>query len=94
MRNRHLKFVFIGNCCHKVNISDTFKIISEFKEAFNLFDKNGDGVISSKELGTVMRSMGQNPTEAEIRDMINEVDRDGKPVLFYVIERTELSEYT
>ena len=76
-----------------MNISDTFKIISEFKEAFNLFDKNGDGVISCKELGTVMRSMGQNPTEAEIRDMINEVDADGKPVSFYVIEKTKLSEY-
>lgn len=51
--------------------------ISEFKEAFLLFDKDGDGNISSKELGTVMRSLGQNPTEAEIRDMIKEVDTDG-----------------
>ena len=51
--------------------------LSEFKEAFTLFDKDGDGTISSKELGTVMRSLGQNPTEAELTDMINEVDADG-----------------
>ncbi|KAH9675064.1 calmodulin-7 [Citrus sinensis] len=51
--------------------------ISEFKEAFSLFDKDGDGCITTKELGTVMRSLGQNPTEAELQDMINEVDADG-----------------
>jgi Ca2+-binding EF-hand superfamily protein len=27
--------------------------------------------------GTVMRSLGQNPTEAELQDMVNEVDADG-----------------
>jgi len=36
--------------------------IAEFKEAFSLFDKDGDGTITTKELGTVMRSLGQNPT--------------------------------
>ena len=51
--------------------------IAEFKEAFALFDKDGDGTITTKELGTVMRSLGQNPTEAELQDMINEVDVDG-----------------
>merc|ERR1711990_357390 len=32
--------------------------IAEFKEAFSLF-KDGDGTITTKELGTVMRSLGQ-----------------------------------
>ncbi len=52
--------------------------VAEFREAFTLFDKDGDGTISSKELGTVMRSLGQNPTESELQDMINEVDADGE----------------
>ena len=51
---------------------------AEFKEAFSMFDKNGDGTISSHELGTIMRSLGQNPTESELMDMINEVDIDGE----------------
>ncbi|XP_067647520.1 calmodulin-like [Eurosta solidaginis] len=51
--------------------------ILEYKEAFSLFDKNADGMITVKELGTVMRSLGQNPTEGELQDMINEVDADG-----------------
>eukprot|EP01103_Thecamoeba_quadrilineata_P006507 TRINITY_DN16232_c0_g1_i1.p1 TRINITY_DN16232_c0_g1~~TRINITY_DN16232_c0_g1_i1.p1 ORF type:complete len:151 (+),score=49.36 TRINITY_DN16232_c0_g1_i1:49-501(+) len=51
--------------------------IAEFKEAFALFDKDGDGNITSKELGTVMRSLGQNPTEAELRDYISEIEAEG-----------------
>lgn len=51
--------------------------ISELKEAFSLFDQDGDGNITAKELGVVMRSLGQDPTEAELQDMINDVDTDG-----------------
>ena len=52
--------------------------IAEFKEAFSLFDKDGDdGTITTNELGTVLKSLGQNPTETELQDMINEVDEDG-----------------
>jgi len=63
----------------------------EFKEAFSLFDKDGDGTITTKELGTVMRSLGQNPTEAELQDMINEVDADGlgdmRSLISYILIR-------
>jgi len=51
--------------------------ISEFKEAFSLFDMDGDGTITTKELGKVLRSLGQNPSEADLQDMLNEVDTDG-----------------
>ncbi|KAF3627290.1 Calmodulin-3 [Capsicum annuum] len=51
--------------------------IVEFQEAFNLFDKDGDGCISVEELATVIRSLDQNPTEEELQEMINEVDVDG-----------------
>lgn len=62
-----------------------FNFFSEFKEAFSLFDKDGDGTITTKELGTVMRSLGQNPTEAELQDMINEVDADGEEALTQIM---------
>ena len=59
-----------------LNINNNVLNTTEFKEAFSLFDKDGDGTITTKELGTVMRSLGQNPTEAELQDMINKVDAD------------------
>lgn len=68
----------------KMHVSFSF---AEFKEAFSLFDKDGDGTITTKELGTVMRSLGQNPTEAELQDMINEVDADGKCKTWVIITR-------
>ena len=48
----------------------------EIKEAFNVFDKDNDGFITIKELGTVMRSLGHNPTEMELQDMIKLYDKD------------------
>ena len=51
--------------------------IAEFKEAFSLFDKDGNNTITTAELSSVMRSLGQNPTIEEIKDMISGVDADG-----------------
>ncbi len=38
---------------------------SEHKEAFALFDTGNNGTVALKDIGTVMRSLGQNPTDAE-----------------------------
>ena len=42
------------------------QFILEMKEAFQLYDKNGDGFINGKEMGFLLRSLGRNPTEDEI----------------------------
>ncbi|XP_064622038.1 calmodulin-A-like [Lineus longissimus] len=55
----------------------TVKEIAEFKEAFSLYDRDGDGTITTRELGTVMRSLGYTPSEAELQDMLNETDSEG-----------------
>uniref|UniRef100_A0A8C2L0M1 Elongation factor Ts, mitochondrial n=1 Tax=Cyprinus carpio TaxID=7962 RepID=A0A8C2L0M1_CYPCA len=49
------------------HISDfTEDQICEFKEAFLLFDRTGDGKIMYNQCGDVMRALGQNPVNAEV----------------------------
>ena len=43
---------------------------ADIKEAFSLFDADGSGSISAAECGTVIRSLGHNPTDDEIEDML------------------------
>ena len=59
-------------------VSFFFFLLAALNEAFAMFDKNKDGHITTKELGDVMRTLGENPTEKELLNIINEVDIDGK----------------
>ncbi|KAJ4764627.1 Calmodulin [Rhynchospora pubera] len=51
--------------------------ISEFQQAFLLFDRNNDGCITLEELAAVIHQLGLNPTEVELLEMIREVDING-----------------
>ncbi len=53
--------------------------ISEFKDAFTLFDKDCDGQITTKELSSVLGSLGQNPTEVNFN--ITSLFSELEPVL-------------
>merc|ERR1739838_283383 len=51
---------------------------AEFKAAFDIFVTDSeDGTITTKELGKVMRMLGQTPSENDLLEMIEEVDADG-----------------
>lgn len=51
--------------------------LEEFREAFNMFDKDGGGSIDSSELKDLMKSVGQEPTDAELKEMVAAADADG-----------------
>jgi len=53
-------------------------LYTEVREAFSIFDKQRNGYISRKSFLAAMRSLGQNPTEDEYDDMLNQVDADRK----------------
>lgn len=51
--------------------------LEEFKETFSLFDKEGDGTISVKEIPTVTRALGQHPTEEQMRELVSALEAEG-----------------
>ena len=57
---------------------------AEFKQAFDIFDQDGGGDISTKELGRVMKLLGQTPSREELNKIIEEVDVDGWYTVFMV----------
>ncbi|EDQ84592.1 uncharacterized protein MONBRDRAFT_39222 [Monosiga brevicollis MX1] len=50
--------------------------VAKFRESFSLFDKKGDGNVRVSDLGTVLRALGQNPSEEDIRKIQSEIDPD------------------
>ena len=57
----------------------------DFAEAFRVFDKNGDGRITDKELSQVLKELGIIISEEDIRLMIAELDKDGNGTLYIYI---------
>ena len=50
---------------------------TEYKEAFALFDKKGTGAVPREVLGDLLRALGQNPTQAEVADIVAGAPREG-----------------
>ena len=50
--------------------------IKEMKSKFGMFDTDGSGTICIKELGRLLRYLGYNPSEADIKDIMSSIDKD------------------
>ena len=65
---------------------------TEYKEAFALFDKKGTGAVPREVLGDLLRALGQNPTQAEVADIVAGAPREGafssiSSVILYLAHR-------
>uniref|UniRef100_A0A667ZR44 Calcium binding protein 7 n=1 Tax=Myripristis murdjan TaxID=586833 RepID=A0A667ZR44_9TELE len=56
--------------------------VEEIREAFKVFDRDGNGFISKQELGMAMRSLGYMPNEVELEVIIQRLDMDGDGQIF------------
>ena len=64
----------------RVNNADSEE---EMREAFRVFDKDGDGFISAPELRYAMINLGEKLSEDEVEQMIKEADQNGDGVIDY-----------
>ena len=53
------------------------------REAFKVFDANGDGMINRGELSQVMANLGEKMSAEETEMMMKEVDKNGDGVINY-----------
>ena len=51
--------------------------VQEFREIFNLVDRDGGGTIDTKELEQLMDLVGVNASEDEVQAMVEEIDSTG-----------------
>lgn len=52
-------------------------VARELKEAFRLYDKEGEGFITTKVLRDILHELDDKMTPSELDQMIDEIDADG-----------------
>ncbi|KAH6637099.1 hypothetical protein F5144DRAFT_629048 [Chaetomium tenue] len=57
--------------------------IAQYREVFQIFDKDATGDITADELGEVMRELGLNPSDAELNDLVSEADLNSDGVISF-----------
>lgn len=57
--------------------TDSSKCIEDLRNAFELYDRDRNGLISAEELHHVLRSMGEKASLSDCKTMIRGIDRNG-----------------
>ena len=68
----------------------SYDIEEEIRDAFKVFDKDGNGLISAHELRQIMMSLGEKLTDEELDEMMREADLNGDGQIDYEGERHKL----
>lgn len=67
-----------------------FSVGKELKEAFRLYDKEGNGFIPTSCLKEILRELDDQLSDADLDGMIHEIDSDGSGTVDFDGEFTKL----
>lgn len=71
----HIRILMPGMKVGAVELTE--EEVREFREVFDLVDKDGGGTIEAKEVKELMELLGLQPKQSEVEAMIAEIDIDG-----------------
>lgn len=57
--------------------------VTDFKEAFGLFDRVGDNKVAYNQVADIMRALGQNPTNKDVKKILGDPSAEGKMFILY-----------
>jgi Ca2+-binding EF-hand superfamily protein len=85
---------FSRHSIRRINQYEDNERLKGIQDMIQLFDKNGDGVISADEIKSLLIAIGRNPTKDEMQKFLSEVDKDQNgevdmKELMYFIEKEE-----
>lgn len=79
---------FLQMMSKKITTNDTEE---EIRDAFRIFDKDGNGLISAHELRQIMMNLGEKLTDEELDEMMREADLNGDGQIDYEGEIKQLN---
>lgn len=65
-----------GNVAAEPPTGAFFELFQQLDSAFSAFDLDGDGAITSAEIGDVMKKLGKHPTEEQLKAIVSEFDEN------------------
>ena len=61
-----------------------FAMFSQLNAAFAAFDVDGDGVITSAEIGSVLERLGESPSQEELQAIMEQYDEDNNGTIDFL----------